>query len=399
MHYNLLPREEARATDYDVREQMAGLGSNLPRILGKLFQAFLTWITGKPHRGQTPFIRLNSVHHFWLTLLCLFLGVSISVFAIRRGHFYLLLLLPSLALTVSAQRKLFLSIVHGTLHGTFVRSVRISRIVADTITLLIFSPPYSYLYTAHVGKHHGKAFCTLEDPDAQALYAFGMRPGMKRDNLWKCFLRTMFSPRFHATFLWLRIQTNFRISSPMRLIAVLVVGALTVLLLHRYHAWFAFAIAWLIPNIVGFQIAALVNFAGEHRWYSEPGKGSDRLRWYLQRTHGRFVGSRLPDRYLSGWQRYLAWLRWWFVLLFWHLPLRLMIIPADMPAHDHHHANVKGDWANAIYDRQRALEAGAPYTETWGVFKAIDLFFDELAQLPPINKPSLQHATIALMDM
>src|SRR5215813_5608328 len=281
MHYNLLPREEARATDYDVREQMAGLGSNLPRIPGKLFQAFLTWITGKPHRGQTPFIRLNSVHHFWLTLLCLFLGVSISVFAIRRGHFYLLLLLPSLALTVSAQRKLFLSIVHGTLHGTFVRSARINRIVADTITLLIFSPPYSYLYTAHVGKHHGKAFCTLEDPDAQALYAFGMRPGMKRDNLWKCFLRTMLSPRFHAQFLWLRIQTNFRISSPVRLISVAAFLAAILSWVYLHHAWLEFVIAWAIPNLPGFHIAALINFAGEHRWYCQPKPDEDRHAWYL----------------------------------------------------------------------------------------------------------------------
>jgi hypothetical protein len=302
-------------------------------------------------------------------------------------------------LTISAQRKLFLSIVHGTLHGTLVQSERANRIIGNAITLLIFSPPYSFLYTAHVSKHHGKAFCTLEDPDAQALYSFGIRPGLSRRRLWGRFLATMLSPRFHAQFLWLRIQTNFRISSPVRLISVTAFLAAILSSVYLHHAWLAFAIAWAIPNLPGFHIAALINFAGEHRWYCQPKPNEDRHAWYLQRTHGRFVASMPPAAGLQPAQRYFSWMAWWFILLFWHLPLRLLVIPADMPAHDHHHANVKGDWANAIYDRQRALEAGASYTETWGVFKAIDLFFVELSRAPALDYYPTEDAASALADM
>jgi hypothetical protein len=70
-----------------------------------------------------------------------------------------------------------------------------------------------------------------------------------------------------------------------------------------------------------------------------------------------------------------------------------------MPAHDWHHANIKGDWANALYARQRALEAGARYTETWGIFDAIDAIFLEISGLPEIPAPETPDVAPVMLGM
>jgi hypothetical protein len=383
----------------DTRERMATLGSHLPRRLRVPLQLVLTWITGKPHSGQEPVVRLRPLHHLSLTVLTLCLGIGLSLFSVRRGGPFLLLLAVSLVLTVSGERKLFLSIVHATLHGTLVRSERVNWLIAQASTLLLFAPPFDVLYDGHVSKHHGKSFCSLEDPDAQALYAFGIQPGMTRRQLWTHFLATLVSPSFHWQFTWLRIRTNLRPSSPVRLVLVVGILAAVATIVQLEHAWLSFLVAWVLPTFPLFHMSALINFTGEHRWFSEPGPDADRHTWYMERTHGRFVGSRPPTGSLPVLERWLAWPAWWLSLCLWHLPLRLMVIPADMPAHDHHHMNVKGDWSNAIYDRQRALEAGAPYTETWGLFKAIDLFFVELSRVPPLDRPPVTDVSLTILDM
>jgi hypothetical protein len=385
--------------DSDIRESMASLASWLPAPLRRLLQWFLTWLTGHPLRGQTAIVRLRPLHHLFLTLLVLCVGVAISVYSVSRGGAFLLLLPVSLVLTISGQRKLFLSIEHATLHGTLVRSQRLGKLIGEAITIAIFTPSWNYLYVAHVGKHHSKSFCSLEDPDAGALYAFGIRPGRSREQLWRRFLATMVSPRFHGQYAWLRLQENLRPSSPVRLGIVLGLLASIAVFVQLYGAWPEFLVAWALPLLPGFHLASLVNFAGEHRWFSEPQPDGDRHTWYMERTHGRFTGERPPDRGLPAPRRWLAWAGWWIKMLCWHLPLRLMVVPADMPAHDHHHMNVKGDWSNAVYDRQRALEAGAPYTETWGLFRSIDLFFDELSRCQPLEREPTQESSLVLMDM
>lgn len=109
--------------------------------------------------------------------------------------------------------------------------------------------------------------------------------------------------------------------------------------------------------------------------------------WLLARkSHGRFCGETPPFNQSS-----LAWLRWWMRMLGYHLPVRILILPGEMPEHDWHYRHPHDpDWANGIYARQRDLEAGCPgfsesYTEVWGLFEAIDLVFETLSKAPPLD--------------
>ena len=382
----------------DIRQQLAALGNSLPVPLWRVLQAFLTWVTGKPHQGQIQLFTFTPFLHLVLTLLCMGVGVALSVYAVRVGSYGVLLLPTSLTLTISSQRKVFLSLVHATLHNTFFKSRRANRLLAEALTLLIFTQPYRRLLIEHVRKHHGRAFCTAGDPDALALYTFGMRPGMERQRLWRSFLKTLVSPRFHLLFAWMRLKSSLVDSSPLRRACVVLILIGVPWLVHSLHAWPEFLVCWLLPVFPGFQMVALISFAGEHRWFRLPASTSRRRPWFFEQTQGRFVAPALPDPDLHGAGRFFRWVLWWFLLLTWHLPLRLLIIPCDMPAHDHHHVHVQGEWANAIYARQRRLEAGAPYTETWGVFRAIDLLFQDMSLMAPV-KVSGKLPAYALLQM
>jgi hypothetical protein len=372
----------------DVRERMACIGASLPRPLWRLLQAFLTWVSGKPHSGQAPLFRFTPVSHLIFTLLFLASGIILTVVAFVGPPPALLLLPISLVITLCCQRKIFLTLVHATLHGTFPMSKKGSVLLADFLTLLIFAQPHRRLLIEHVRKHHGKAFCTPHDPDVQALYTFGMRPGMSKNRLWLTFFKTLFSPRFHLLFFWTRFKSNLVDATPVRRNLFFTLLVTQVALVSYLHVWPLFIVGWLLPLFPCFHMSALISFAAEHKWYRMPEGDMSRRDWLILQTQGRFVASPPPDASLTSPRKQMMWVLWWVQLLAWHLPLRLAVLPCDMPAHDYHHMYVKtGDWANATYARQRKLEAGAPYTETWGVFSAIDSVFDVISTLPAPGLP------------
>jgi hypothetical protein len=64
------------------------------------------------------------------------------------------------------------------------------------------------------------------------------------------------------------------------------------------------------------------------------------------------------------------------------LSVRVAILNGDLPQHDWHHHSPKTqkDWPNAAYARQREVEAGAEYTEYWGLTTVIDQVFQGLGK-------------------
>ena len=65
-----------------------------------------------------------------------------------------------------------------------------------------------------------------------------------------------------------------------------------------------------------------------------------------------------------------------------------------VPAHDHHHRHaMHADWANLIFDRQRAIDAGeAEYTDVWGLVAAINIVLEGLA--PAASRPGPRAAAV-----
>ena len=103
-------------------------------------------------------------------------------------------------------------------------------------------------------------------------------------------------------------------------------------------------------------------------------------------SFARIVGDRLPDKALPFRQWSWAWFRWVGRLLLLHIPTRLCVLPGDLPHHDFHHRKPRFDWLHAGYARRRDIENGdsdwPPYEEVWGLDKAIDRVFRDLASLP-----------------
>lgn len=128
-------------------------------------------------------------------------------------------------------------------------------------------------------------------------------------------------------------------------------------------------------------------------------------KWVLaSKSLGRFLGESPPD--VSFRQLPLAWVRWGMRMLGYHLPVRIAILPGDLPVHDYHHRYpMSPEWPNAVYARQRDLEAGCPvwpepYTEVWGgLFEAIDHVFDSLSKAPPLPEELAPMSSKAIADV
>jgi hypothetical protein len=104
------------------------------------------------------------------------------------------------------------------------------------------------------------------------------------------------------------------------------------------------------------------------------------------------------------WKGMIAWLRWVVAMVFYHLPVRLLVVVGDLPNHDFHHRYpATPDWMIAAYARQHDIEAGMrggpPYSEIWGLGQAIHRMFEGLSRAqtdPQTNWPrgAALHASV-----
>lgn len=66
--------------------------------------------------------------------------------------------------------------------------------------------------------------------------------------------------------------------------------------------------------------------------------------------------------------------------------MRLLVAPGDLPVHDFHHSNPKGDWKNALYARPKWIAEKSPiHSETWGIFAAMNHALRPLSQMKNIQ--------------
>jgi fatty acid desaturase len=361
----------AAAAD-DVRESM--------RCLPRLLQPFLTWVTGKPLRGQEPFVRSRPVLRLVGALGMLANGIGFGAIVLDAPYALWLLLPVAWLMTTGALRDLYLGIAHHAAHDNLFRSQRANRIAGTLLTSLVFELSFDRYRESHL-RHHSAKLGGPEDDDVLALSAMGIHPGLPRAELWDRLLRRgLLSPRFYASRLARRLRETFAEASRVHRLAALAWHGGSLALVALYDAWAVWLLVWLPPLLVLSQASLLANTACEHVWHVRPPRDGVRV----HQTVARFLGDPTPQD-PRGVGRVAGWARWWARLLFLHVPSRMAVLIGDLPQHDLHHRRPQSDWANAAYVRQEDLEASpeGTYREVWGSLAAhIDFVFDAWRDLP-----------------
>lgn len=169
-------------TKSDPREELARLGEGLPRWLYDLNQVFLTWLTGKPYKGQQPLFRSSKEYELVTAIASLFGGATASTIIWHSSPLLLPLLSISWLVTVGAARKILICIIHRCSHYQMFGS-KYDPILAEILSTLIFVQGFDGYQRDHRQHHNLKTFCTFTgDPDAKFILAAGFHPGMKDCN-------------------------------------------------------------------------------------------------------------------------------------------------------------------------------------------------------------------------
>jgi hypothetical protein len=367
--------------DSDVR-------STMPATFSRIF----THLTGKAGFGQSPWFKSTPYTQLGWGISLLTTGVAgvlisdqyLATFSLWRAPVLLLCWL----LIVSGARFLTVIIHHQCVHHTFSGSKFWDRVVGELISTVTFTQDFSSYQADHISDHHSKKLATIHDPDFQLLRKLGFRPGISVSMLWKRLWWTLFSPAFHAQFLWMRFKSNFVNVPVFRRFLALAWWSSLIMIAYGWHLWTVLLVGYLVPVGILYNCSSLLQFLCEHQWARTklPGE-SDKL--HLARlTTGRFCGEAAPSRELHGTMVVLAWVRWWLRMLLIHLPVRVFVLVGDLPVHDRHHrAPCARTWPDAIYERQRDIEKGCPGwpelpTEIWGLVQAINCLFEFWSSMP-----------------
>jgi len=153
------------------------------------------------------------------------------------------------------------------------------------------------------------------------------------------------------------------------------------------HMMLALLLAYVVPLFVVFNITGLLGTFSEHHWgtlLDEPA----RLRLVLLQQ-GRFLLDPAPDQSLPPSRRLVGWVRWSVRLVFYHLPVRVAVLPGDSMHHDHHHRHPRTEqWTASTYERFAHLLEGCPgfadlpHSQAWSLGEAIDRVFSRMSAAP-----------------
>jgi hypothetical protein len=183
-----------------IREEMM---RSLPN---RIFQGFLTWLTGKPYLGQKPLIQRSNLSHLATALITLALGVFISAIA-NDENWTLSFVIVGWILTVSGARKLITTVNHYCVHGDLLpaqwrkKYAYLHPIIAEVNSIVLVLQNFSEYYSEHMAHHKIGVMATIVDPDMKFLWLLGFRPGMTKKQLWNRLGLTFISPKFHGIFI------------------------------------------------------------------------------------------------------------------------------------------------------------------------------------------------------
>jgi hypothetical protein len=368
---------------------------------------FWTWLTGCPAPGETARGAPGPFGFFAWSLVSYLGGLAIALAAgAARGGAAVAGTLLGWCLVVHGARRLVSTVAHQCIHSRFSGRRGVDHFVGELVTLLTFTQTAEEYRKEHFVMHHARGvFTTPADPAAQFLHNVGFRPGRDSRALWRQLVLNIGSPWFHGYFFWGRLRSNLIAARPVRKLCAwlhvlawataIAVGAVTVK---------TFVLAVAVPVVCLYQLSVLFEFISEHAWFV-PYSASSRAR-AIHGTHswGRFCGSAVPQRAAAHGSRLRwcgQWLAWVAAHLFYHLPVRILVLPGDLPQHDFHHRRPNTrQWTQATHARQSDLEwvaasesDEAPYLHFWGLHLAISHVLDGIARAAP--RPAMDPACLS----
>jgi len=358
------------------RESLRNLGANLHPLSYKWIQTFLTWLTGMPYKGEEI---TNNSRFYYLASSIAKLGVGVTASAWlwhELTKIIVLQVVPYLVI-VGAARDLLPSIAHMCIHCKFTGNRKTDHFISDCITTLLFLQDSEGYFVDHIKKHHNiNMFATPEDPDAALLLRLGFHPGLSKEAYWQKLYQTMISPSFHWFFLKRRFLSNYVTATLQRRIMALAWLIIIVTIVIQTNSFSTFIVSWVIPLTFCYHISALCQYCSEHLFFATSGS----------KSLGRFCGEALPKASFRECPQ--AWIGWLFRMIFYHLPVRIAVLPGTLPEHDFHHKYPSdSNWMNGKYSRQREIDAGVQgYVDIWGLHNALDYVFEHLSNTPAIFK-------------
>jgi fatty acid desaturase len=357
-------------------------------VLPAAVQLPLTFLIGKPYTGQRP-LRLTPTMHLVSAMFSIVAGMAVTGAGLAGAGLWLALLPLGWAITLHGARNLRMMIFHQCAHRNMWAQRRRDHAVGQIVAAVLVIQHFERYSVEHIADHHALHHMTLRDPTVQAfLISLGLRAGMSRRQMWRIVLGRLFSPIFHAQFLWARIRsythsasTQERFFAGLGYTAVAATVTLT-------HSWSFVLLAWVLPITLFYQVSNTLRLLVKHTFpAAESGTRSGR-EYFASLTNAILLGDPIPPAHLQGIRRHAAWARWWLRALLVHLPSRYLVVTGDTVCHDFHHRHpMSRDWANYIFARQADIESGhrgwPPYHEVWGLRRAINTVLDSLSQADP----------------
>ena len=210
--------------------------------------------------------------------------------------------------------------------------------------------------------------------------------------MWQRLWLTVVSPLYHVRFFWARVRSHFQNTSWAHRAAFVAFVAAVAAGVATLDGWLGFAVAWLVPTVLLYQVSTAFRLASKHVFAKKLPEKRTRATMGLF-TLGIFLGSPCPTG-LSRWGRrwWAGWAGWWAFILLYHLPCRLAVLVGDGPVHDYHHRHPNCPaWPDYLHNREADAttpEAGnPPYEEVWGLHRAIQACFASLAGADPADYP------------
>jgi hypothetical protein len=373
--------EVPRNLNTDVRQSVSRAIQDVwPRPVAALLEAAVTWVSGCPHRGEKPLVARGVVAYTVEAFGGFLLAVALGMFAVVHGAWYGL---PILWLVVAGRTWALFNLLHHAVHDTLFRSRAANRIVAFCVSMVSFSSSSDSYRAEHIDSHHTPAMCTERDEEA-AYLQLGFRPGMPRKYYKRQLVHLIVSPLTYLLYARYRLWDWQR--WPRR-IALWAYALTLAAIAYETHLVIALVLAYVVPLFVVFNITGLLGTFSEHHW------GCLLDRPYRERlvllSQGRFLLDPAPSRTLPVARRVGAWAKWWGRLAFYHLPVRVAVLPGDSIHHDHHHRHARTErWTASTYERFDHIENGCPgfpdlpHVHAWSLGEAIDRVFTRMAAAP-----------------
>lgn len=329
---------------------------------------------GFPYSGQEPIFPDKP---WWISVVIptfvLTSGVTMAMAIVNHGGIAWAAIPIAWLLIVNAARTFQVHVCHQGIHGNFSGNQTVDRAAVEVVSTVLMVQGYDEYHDGHDDIHHPK-LASDEDPDLKfTVNVMKIKPGNPESVNKRKFLLSIVSPRIHALLIISRLKSNF-VSCPIyrRLmsiawLAVFITGIVV------SGKWVELLYGCLVPVTVLYHASAMCQFVTEHFWANKRQSDQSGGGHYLSLLLNRHLGDPLPEKGIAGAKWLQCWVIWWARLLFYHMPVRMGILVADLPVHGSHHLDPhdKG-WTNAIYSHHNlAKRPGGHPVEVFGSFGAI----------------------------